>query len=93
MIFLVFRPKTVNDKLAMELLANEGFAVNTRRGTAHIFSVEALERFLKANQLTHFVRAHEVAQAGCQVSTSNPLYNLLLLYFSIPCLNTYMFEL
>ncbi|XP_023026420.1 uncharacterized protein isoform X2 [Leptinotarsa decemlineata] len=60
------RPKTVNDKLAMELLANEGFAVNVRRGTAHIFSVEALERFLKANQLTHLVRAHEVAQAGFQ---------------------------
>nr|CAI5835319.1 unnamed protein product [Callosobruchus analis] len=62
------RPKTVNDKLAMELLANEGFAVNVRRGTAHIFSVDALERFLKANQLTHIVRAHEVAQAGFQVS-------------------------
>lgn len=61
------RPKTVNEKLAMELLANEGFAVNARRGTAHIFSVEALERFLKANQFTHLVRAHEVAQAGFQV--------------------------
>lgn len=57
----------MNDKLTMELLANEGFAVNARRGTAHIFSVEALERFLKTNQLTHLVRAHEVAQAGFQV--------------------------
>ncbi|XP_076250134.1 uncharacterized protein LOC143189981 [Rhynchophorus ferrugineus] len=67
------RPKTVNDKLAMELLANEGFAVNTRRGTAHIFSVEALERFLKANQLTHLVRAHEVAQSGFQVQQKGKL--------------------
>ncbi|XP_074040904.1 uncharacterized protein isoform X6 [Leptinotarsa decemlineata] len=67
------RPKTVNDKLAMELLANEGFAVNVRRGTAHIFSVEALERFLKANQLTHLVRAHEVAQAGFQVQQKGKL--------------------
>ncbi|XP_056644752.1 uncharacterized protein LOC130450401 [Diorhabda sublineata] len=67
------KPKTINDKLAMELLANEGFAVNTRRGTAHIFSVEALERFLKANQLTHLVRAHEVAQAGFQVQQKGKL--------------------
>ncbi|CAG9828107.1 unnamed protein product [Diabrotica balteata] len=67
------RPKALNDKLAMELLANEGFAVNTRRGTAHVFSVEALERFLKANQLTHFVRAHEVAQAGFQVNQKGKL--------------------
>ncbi|CAH1113640.1 unnamed protein product [Psylliodes chrysocephalus] len=61
------RPKAVDEKLAVELLANEGFAVNARRGTAHIFSVEALERFLKANQLTHLIRAHEVAVAGFQV--------------------------
>ncbi|KAJ8923305.1 hypothetical protein NQ315_001863 [Exocentrus adspersus] len=67
------RPKTMTDKLTMELLANEGFAVNTRRGTAHIFSVEALERFLKANQLTHLVRAHEVAQAGFQVQQKGKL--------------------
>ncbi|XP_023310381.1 uncharacterized protein LOC108912646 [Anoplophora glabripennis] len=67
------RPKTVNDKLTMELLANEGFAVNARRGTAHIFSVEALERFLKTNQLTHLVRAHEVAQAGFQVQQKGKL--------------------
>ncbi|XP_030745239.1 uncharacterized protein LOC115874277 isoform X2 [Sitophilus oryzae] len=67
------KPKTVNEKLAMELLANEGFAVNTRRGTAHIFSVEALERFLRANQLTHVVRAHEVAQCGFQVMQKGKL--------------------
>ncbi|CAG9773159.1 unnamed protein product [Ceutorhynchus assimilis] len=67
------RPKTVNDKLAMELLANEGFAVNTRRGTAHIFSVEALERFLRANQLSHLIRAHEVAQAGFHVQQKGKL--------------------
>ncbi|KAJ8959024.1 hypothetical protein NQ318_022278 [Aromia moschata] len=67
------RPKAMNDKLTMELLANEGFAVNQRRGTAHVFNVEALERFLKANQLTHLVRAHEVAQAGFQVQQKGKL--------------------
>lgn len=66
-VCLFDRTKTVNEKLAIELLANEGFAVNARRGTAHIFSVEALERFLKANNFTHLIRAHEVAQAGFQV--------------------------
>ncbi|XP_068914444.1 uncharacterized protein [Tenebrio molitor] len=58
------RTKNMTDKIAMELLANEGFAVNTRRGTAHIFSVEALEKFLSANGFTHLVRAHEVVEAG-----------------------------
>ncbi|RZC40793.1 uncharacterized protein BDFB_004392 [Asbolus verrucosus] len=58
------RAKTINEKIAMELLANEGFAVNSRRGTAHIFSVEALEKFLNANGFTHLVRAHEVVEAG-----------------------------
>ncbi|KAJ8985300.1 hypothetical protein NQ317_007087 [Molorchus minor] len=67
------RQKTINEKLAMELLANEGFAMNQRRGTAHVFNVEALERFLKANQLTHLVRAHEVAQAGFQVQQKGKL--------------------
>ncbi|CAH1182328.1 unnamed protein product [Phyllotreta striolata] len=61
------RQKNMDEKLQVELLANEGFAVNTRRGTAHVFSVEALEKFLKVNQLTHFVRAHEVAVAGFQL--------------------------
>ncbi|KYB28233.1 uncharacterized protein LOC103312510 [Tribolium castaneum] len=58
------RAKTVTDKIAMELLANEGFAVNAKRGTAHIFSVEALEKFLASNGFTHLVRAHEVVEAG-----------------------------
>ncbi|KAJ3663204.1 hypothetical protein Zmor_007508 [Zophobas morio] len=58
------RTKNLTDKVAMELLANEGFAVNSRRGTAHIFSVEALEKFLSAHGFTHLVRAHEVVEAG-----------------------------
>ena len=51
----------------MELMANDGFAANTRRGTAHVFTVEALERFLNTNNFSHLVRAHEVASAGFNV--------------------------
>ncbi|XP_060522120.1 uncharacterized protein LOC132699434 isoform X2 [Cylas formicarius] len=67
------RLDAVTDKLAMELLANEGFAINSRRGTAHVFSVEALERFLKTNQLTHLIRAHQMVLAGFQVQQKGKL--------------------
>lgn len=62
------RTKHITEKVMIELQANEGFAVNSRRGTAHIFSVEALEKFLAVNRYTHLVRAHEVVEAGFYVS-------------------------
>lgn len=52
----------------MELSANEGFACNKRRGTAHVFSEEALEKFFATNGLSHMIRAHEVAVAGFTVT-------------------------
>lgn len=58
----------MTEAVAMELMTNDGFATNTRRGTAHIFSVEALEKFLNVNGFSHIIRAHEVAQAGFSVS-------------------------
>nr|XP_022916250.1 uncharacterized protein LOC111426117 [Onthophagus taurus] len=61
------KKSTVNDTTAMELMSNDGFATNIRRGTAHVFSVEALERFLNANGLSHLIRAHEVAGAGFNI--------------------------
>ncbi|XP_014674733.1 PREDICTED: uncharacterized protein LOC106814873 [Priapulus caudatus] len=56
-----------------ELIANEGFAHNCRRGTANIFSCRALEAFLKSHGLSHVVRAHEVQQAGFQVREQRKL--------------------
>ena len=50
-----------------ELRENDGFVDNYRRGTAHMFSSEGLDRFLERNRLSHVVRAHEVQQAGFQV--------------------------
>ena len=43
---------------------NTGFLPNTKRGTAHFFSEQALSRFLTANQLSHVIRAHEVIPNG-----------------------------
>ena len=51
-----------------ELKGNEGFAFNRRRGTANFFSADALLDFLKRNNLSHVVLAHEVQQVGFQVS-------------------------
>ncbi|VVC88402.1 unnamed protein product [Leptidea sinapis] len=45
----------VTASVALELAANEGFAVNNKRGTGHVFDHVALERFLVANQLSHVI--------------------------------------
>ena len=51
----------------------DGFGLNQRRGTAHVFSEDALNAFLTRNHLSHVVRAHEVQQAGFQVQLGGKL--------------------
>jgi diadenosine tetraphosphatase ApaH/serine/threonine PP2A family protein phosphatase len=56
-----------------ELERNKGFVHNTRRGTACFFSNEALIDFLKKNNLSYVVRAHEVQQVGFKVQLGGRL--------------------
>ncbi|KAH8042682.1 hypothetical protein HPB51_025314 [Rhipicephalus microplus] len=60
-----------SDPISTEADQQRDFVPNMKRGTAHMFSAEALEEFLARNELSHVVRAHEVQQAGFQ-SVSPP---------------------
>ncbi len=50
-----------------------GFLANSKRGTALFFTNDALNDFLKKNNLSYVVRAHEVQQAGFKVQLGGRL--------------------
>ena len=61
------RTERLTEELTRELEQQNGFVFNTSRRTAFYFSCEALMEFLKRNNLSHVVRAHEVQHAGFKV--------------------------
>lgn len=68
---------TMSKEQLDQLKLMDGFGLNLRRGTAHIFTEEALDAFLKRNKFSHVVRAHEVQQAGFHVSNNFCLFTRL----------------
>lgn len=45
-------------------IINDGFVPNIKRGTAFLFSDQAVKHFLNTNKLSHVIRAHEVIPTG-----------------------------
>ncbi|XP_003384155.1 PREDICTED: uncharacterized protein LOC100639057 isoform X2 [Amphimedon queenslandica] len=62
-----------DDSLRTELVGNEGFIDNDSRGTGHMFSSDALDSFLRRNNLSHVIRAHEVKETGFQLQQNGRL--------------------
>ena len=56
-----------SEEVNEELKQNEGFVFNSSRRTANYFSCDALLDFLKRNNLSHVIRAHEVQRVGFKV--------------------------
>ncbi|XP_046355984.1 serine/threonine-protein phosphatase with EF-hands pef-1-like isoform X1 [Haliotis rufescens] len=63
----------VTPDVMQDLTENNGFVFNSRRGTAHFFSCDALFSFLDRNGLSHVIRAHEVQETGFQVQQQGRL--------------------
>jgi diadenosine tetraphosphatase ApaH/serine/threonine PP2A family protein phosphatase/Ca2+-binding EF-hand superfamily protein len=67
------RSESLTDEMKKDLERQNGFIFNTCRRTANYFSCEALMTFLKRNDLSHVVRAHEVQHVGFKVQQKGRL--------------------
>uniref|UniRef100_A0A1B6DPL7 Serine/threonine-protein phosphatase n=1 Tax=Clastoptera arizonana TaxID=38151 RepID=A0A1B6DPL7_9HEMI len=66
------RPEYMSEEI-MKSTHKQGFIFNLRRGTGHCFTGEALDLFLKINDLSHVIRAHEVKSVGFQIQQGGKL--------------------
>lgn len=81
-------PAEGGNELAWDLLWNdpapsngdnakqEEFGENAARGTGHVFTAQALEKFLRQYGLSHLVRAHEVRKTGFQVQQHSQMVTI-----------------
>lgn len=76
------------EQKAVDPKTSGGFVFNTKRGTAFKFNEAGADSFLKANGLTHIVRAHEVAP----VSVFLPVKKLRFIMFFILLQPGYVFH-
>jgi len=67
---------SVSADTKVEGLGADGFGHNQSRGTAHMFSSEALDQFLRRSGFSHLVRAHEVRKTGFQVQQHSRMVTL-----------------
>ncbi|XP_065157541.1 uncharacterized protein [Atheta coriaria] len=66
----------ITREIQIELAANFGFAQNPKRGTAHVFNCAATSSFLKNNNFSHIIRAHELAMTGFSIFHRGKLISL-----------------
>jgi len=83
------RTEILTEERKIELEKQNGFIFNTSRRTANFFSCDALVDFLKRNDLSHVVRAHQVQHVGFKASPVFMSSHLTCLCFIHPswCLN------
>ena len=67
--------ESLTDEMKNDLRKQNGFIFNTSRRTAFFFSCEALVEFLKRNDLSHVIRAHEVQRVGFKACLIGVIYD------------------
>jgi len=73
---LMWNDPSPSSRESVQAVDDSGFGINVTRGTAHVFTAEALERFLHTYNLSYLVRAHEVRKTGFQVQQHSQMVTI-----------------